>query len=157
MAMTKWTCFDGKEHPVSAEFTAKVPAELNGVPFQVLKAQMDSLLAMSNADVLEGGRELTDAEKAKVAAITHVLNLNRALAFMGGRDYREVLGKSATLDQVHGNSVTKDCGCVLQTVFDHNKRHLPGLKTYPHHSKRACTDHAHLKDDFAAHHKAFEG
>lgn len=152
---TQWKCFDGTKHPVSDAFTAKVPADINGIPHTVLKAELNALLSISSADVLDGGRELTEKERARVEGITDVMNLNRALAFMGGRDYRDLFGPGATLDQVHGNAVHKECGCVLQHAFDHNRRHESGIEVHPHYSLNACRDHAHLKDDFRAHHKAF--
>lgn len=148
---TLWTCFDGSVHPVSGAFTAKVPADMNGVPHAVLKAELHGLFAIASADVLDGGRPLNDEERARMDAIVHVMNLNRALAFMGGRDWRELFD---TLDQVHGNTIGLDCGCVLSQLFDHNKRHVPGeLALHPHHAHRVCARHAAVAHDFALHHK----
>jgi hypothetical protein len=151
-----WKCFDGSEHPVSDGFLERVPASLSGLPAGEIRARLTALLARSN-DPLDGHEPLSDDDRKSIEALTHVLNLNRALRFLAGRDYREVFGPDATLDQVHGNSITKDCGCVLQHMFDHNRRGEGGIEIHPHHSLAACGAHAHLKDNFREHHKILGG
>ena len=151
--MPMWTCFDGSTHPVSDGFMSRVHLDLNGKSYAQLRTELDGLLGMSGRDVLEGGRELTAVERARVEAITHVLNLNRALAFLSGRDYREIFGPDATLDQVHGNRFSPDtCNCILQNVFDHNRRGEGGIEVHPHHAHSVCAVHEHHGQDFRACH-----
>lgn len=153
--MQMWTCFDGSKHPVSTAFVARMHPDLDGKPYDAVKAELDRLLALTGRDILDGGRDLTAAERVRIDALTHVFNLNRALAFMAGRDYREIFGPDGTLDQVHGNTFAPDtCGCILQKVFDHNRRDQPGLETHPHHAKAVCHDHRGLAKDYKAHHAA---
>lgn len=149
-----WRCLDGSAHPVSDEFAARVPNHLQALSFAELETERQRLLTISGADKLAGGRPLADDERSRLEAVTHVINLNRALAWLAGRDYREIFGDDATLDQVHGNSLTADCGCVVQHMFDHSRRHEAGNPVHPHHSLKHCAGHAHMKGDFRAHHAA---
>ncbi len=100
---------------------------------------------------LSNERPLSKHLQAELAALTDFKNVNRAYALMRERDYREVFGPDATVDQIHHNRVRKSCGCALNFIFDHNERHMAGLQHHPHYPTVVCDAHAYLAGDFKAH------
>ena len=147
-----WKCFDGTVHPVSNAFVARVPADLNGLSLNLIIGERDYLMALASGDLLTRAKlSLGDDELKRLDALIDVLNLNRALKWLQGRDYRTVFGAGATLDQVHGNLRDMSCGCTLQVVFDHNRRTETDNETFPHYPVRICARHRHLGNDFIAH------
>lgn len=152
MARTLRT-FDGADHPVSdaqagrldAAFGAAWPTEADAI------AERDRLLALSQTRHMIGDESLGAIELAYLRACDDVVNMNRALRLMRGRDYREIFGPGATLDQVHHNRVHKACGCIINHIFDHNRRTDPDLKLHAHYLTVSCAKHAALAKDFEAH------
>lgn len=133
---------DGSVHPVSPRWYQR----------NVVKAQVARENEGRRQAILEIGNErpLTDKLRAELSALTEFKNVHNARKHLGGRDYREIFGANATLDQVHMNRVTKKCGCVLNYVFDHNVRHGTNITIYPHYPTKVCTEHAHFGRDFRA-------
>lgn len=134
---------DGSVHPVSAQWYER----------NVVKAGVNRENEARRLAILE----LTDERRhlpqfrAELAALDEFRNLNRAHHHLKGRDYREVFGAEGTLDQVHMNRVTKKCGCVLNFIFDHNKRRAANVEIHPHYPTKVCANHAQFGSDFKAH------
>lgn len=82
-----------------------------------------------------------DAERLRLANVTHVINAHRATRWLQGRPYQD-FGFTG-VDQVHGNACEHSCGCKTQHCFDHHKREGPpeGIITYPHFPQIACGKH----------------
>lgn len=110
-----WLCFDGSTHPVSSRFLAIVPQELSGRPYQQIEAERQFLLQMP--------AKIADEIRPRLRALDHVRNINSALRWLGGRDYRssnDAFGPGGTICQVHGNAWVPDtCECRLSFMFDH--------------------------------------
>lgn len=96
------------------------------------------------------GGTLTVAEEARRSAIIHVFNIHTTVNFLEGRSHEEF--GFATIDQVHGNEIVKECGCTLRTVHDHHKRGTVEAVPHPHTPLKSCDAHAHMAEDFRAHH-----
>jgi hypothetical protein len=154
--MVQWRCFDGSEHPVSERFSGIAPADLNGASFERVEGERQFLLA-SGMRLVEGKpiffpKELSKKQRARLRGIDHIINVNRALQFLDGRDYRspnDLFGVDGTLCQVHGNLWKPDtCGCELSFIFDHWLRERPKeIVHYPHHFRvLACARHRGFSD-----------
>lgn len=155
--MRSWICFDGSEHPVSKRFLAIVPGDLSGRPYAEVEGERQRLLRTGTRIDADGKPhfytdELTPKQRKRLRGIDFVLNMNRALQFLDGRDYRshnELFGPEGTLCQVHGQYWSPDtCGCKLSIIFDHWLRFFPKrLIHYPHHfGVVRCSKHRHLTD-----------
>lgn len=133
---------DGSIHPVSPQWY-----ERNVVQARVTRENEARRLA-----ILEIGNEhrLSPHLRAELAALTDFRSVNRAYKHLDGRDYREIFGSDATVDQIHMNRVTKRCGCVLNYVFDHNQRRAADIQIHPHYPTKVCGQHAALANDFGA-------
>lgn len=85
---------------------------------------------------------LTDRQKKYLEAWTNRNNMNSALAYLRGYDYR-VLGFE-TLCQVHGNLHSFPCGCKLHIIIDHHKRHVGYVDAdiKPLRAEFVCPEHA---------------
>lgn len=93
---------------------------------------------------------MTDRQKKYLEAWTNRLNMNSALAYMRGRDYREF--GFETLCQVHGNLYTAPCGCKVHFLFDHHKRtSLVDEDIKPLRVENACDTHVEQR------HNSIEG
>jgi hypothetical protein len=134
---------DGSIHPVSPEWYQR-----NVVGARVMRENERRRLAILE---LSNEHPLSAHAKAELAALTDFKNVNRAYALMERRDYREVFGPDATVDQIHHNRVQTTCGCVLNFIFDHNNREGAGLQQHPHYPTAVCDAHAYLAGDFKAH------
>ena len=156
----------GAAHPVTAKFQAEVLGphpDLASRPFNELENMRDELLKLSNRRynwqepkpkgvVMAPGGTLTVAEAGRLDAITHVLNVHKAVAFLQGRSHTEFGFEG--VDQVHATRIDKACGCSLHHVFDHHRRHEEANPTYPHYPMASCGKHAPLLGDYKAHHAA---
>lgn len=132
---------DGSVHPVSPQWYER----------NVVKAGVTGENEARRLALLRLTDEHRRSEfRAELAALTEFRNVNRALEQLGGRDYREIFGENATIDQVHVNRVTKECGCELNYIFDHNQRHMADNPIHPHRPTRVCEAHRRFGDDFAA-------
>jgi hypothetical protein len=88
----------------------------------------------------QGGQLLTERERAWLTARTNRDNMHRVVAFLAGRDFRDI---GPTLDCVHGQRWSPDtCGCVVDEVFHHFTKGEPSA----HRTARACRHHKHLAD-----------
>lgn len=158
-----WRCFDGSRHPVSEKFLAIVPVELNGVQFDSIEQERLGVLHQPNVQAYI--RELqkkkkppqldarTAADLARISACDQVVNINRSLIMLDGRNYRshnELFGPKGTLCQVHHNEWQPDCGCRLPFIYDHWLRDRPDrIVFYPHTWRMYhCPRHAG-KGDYA--------
>lgn len=114
-----------------------------------LEAERQRLLNQSNS------RRLNSGERDNLARITHVVNVHRALDRFD--DVHHSHFGFAYADQLHGNLVTKDCGCQIHYAVDHHA-HVEGrpLTLLPHRSEAHCPDHKHLTD-VHEHHAALQG
>jgi hypothetical protein len=133
---------DRSIHPVSPQWY-----ERNVVKASVTRENEARRLAI--LQLADERRHLTHL-RAELAALTEFKNVNRAYRHLDGRDYREIFGPDATVDQIHLNRVTKGCGCVLNYVFDHNQRRAADIQIHPHYPTRVCGVHAYLANDFRA-------
>ena len=155
--MQEWRCFDGSTHPVSEKFLEIVPLDLNGRPYAAVEAERLFLMQSGTYIRADGiprffPQVISAEQRLRLRAIDHVININRALQWLDGRDYRshnEMFGPEGTLCQVHGNAWRPDtCGCQLSFNFDHWLRDTPDRITqYPHHFQiKHCIRHVHLTD-----------
>ncbi len=117
------------------------------------QARRIELQLLSTERHKRGELPLTPAEEREMRACDEVCNMNNALRLMKGRDYRgtDLFGPTATIDQIHHNQIHALCGCIVNFIFDHNKRDQTGLVHYPHYWTRTCTAHEPLSKDFVAH------
>ncbi len=160
-----WRCFDGSEHPVSGRFMRAAHPNLNGVSYEDVERERINILN-SAVRVIKGvpqfySKLITNRQQKRLVALDHVININRALQFLDGRDYRshnEMFGPNGTLCQVHGNYWTplNRCGCRTSFIFDHWLRDKPDrIIIYPHwFGINVCERHQHLKGDYAEHYWA---
>lgn len=131
-------------HPVHDDVTLYVDAHSDNEEEQVL-------------GLWKAGEDLGPRERAILNAWTTRKNLDAALKFLDGKDYRAAFGFD-TLDQVHGQSWSPDvCGCTIHQVWDHRLRDAAPNEIV-HHAHRLhtlCDRHAPLvgPDDHAAHHE----
>lgn len=84
-------------------------------------------------------RSLNEIELDNLDSITAHINARNGVDWMAGRALAEVGFEG--VDQIHGQSTTLKCGCVLHHVFDHHKRHDEDLKVHPHHGHKLCDNH----------------
>lgn len=137
------------EFEVSPEF-----AKQNLEPYKMfqtlshneLEAERWRLLYLSNK------RRLDVMERLRLDAVTRVINVHRALDRFDDVDHTHFGFKFA--DQLHGNLITKDCGCQIHYAVNHHA-HIAGThrELLPHRSEAYCEDHKHLTD-VHEHHKA---
>lgn len=136
------------EFEVSPKF-AEAAGPLLTLSHEALETERWRLLNQSNS------RRLHPGEQTRLALVTHVINVHRALDKFDdvhhshfGFDYA---------DQLHGNMITKDCGCQIHYAVDHHA-HVEDRPTVllPHRSEAHCHDHKHLTD-VHEHHKALHG
>lgn len=93
--------------------------------------------------------KLSPRELARIRACDSVININRALMLLKGRDYRTIFGADATCDQVHHQSFEPDtCDCILNAIFDHNKRADAHKTLYPHFPSHQCEGHSKITDAY---------
>lgn len=124
----------GKDYPVTSMFAAKHNINgYDGLEREELERRRQKLLSLSNE------RRLNDIETANLASLTHHINARNGIDWLGDRPLAEI--EMEGVDQVHGQSLTLPCGCVLHHVFDHHKRHDADLKLHPHHGHVLCDDH----------------
>jgi len=125
-------------------------AGLLSVPHAALETERWRLLNQSNS------RRLTPQERSKLDSVTHVINVHRALDVFHDVHHSHFGFEYA--DQLHGNLITKDCGCQIHYAFDHHARDgsKGPLVLHPHRSEAHCHDHKHLTD-VREHHKALHG
>lgn len=99
--------------------------------------------------------ELTAIERVYLTAWNNRRNLDSAIKWLNGKDYRKEFGFE-TLDQVHGQSWAPDsCGCVVHQVWDHRLRETPELIVHhAHRSHMICERHEGKFKDHHAHHAA---
>lgn len=124
----------GKDYPVTAAWAAE--NNVNGYDVmdrKELERCRQKLLELSNE------RRLDDVEQRNLASITHQINARNGIDWLGDRSLAE-LGFQG-VDQVHGQSSTLECGCVLHHIYDHHKRHDADLVVHPHHGHKLCADH----------------
>jgi hypothetical protein len=133
---------DGSVHPVSPHWY-----EHNVVKAGVTRENESRRLAILE---LSDERRHLPQFRTELTALTAFKNVNRAHQHLNGRDYRDIFGAHATVDQVHMNRVTKPCGCVLNFVFDHNQRRAADVAIHPHYPTKVCGTHAHFGNDFKA-------
>src|SRR3974390_3355300 len=86
---------DGSVHRVSPEWYQR-----NVISARVTRENENRRLAILE---LSNERPLSAHLRAELAALTEFKNVNRAYKLMGGRDYHEVFGADATVDQIHHN------------------------------------------------------
>lgn len=128
-------------------------AEAHGGRLQMTHATLEAVrhtfLDQSNR------RRLTPSEAVSLASVTHVINVHRALDRFD--DVHHSHFGFAYADQLHGNLITKDCGCQIHYALDHHA-HQAGtaLVLQPHRSEAHCHDHQHLTD-VHEHHAALHG
>lgn len=117
---------DGVHHPVNAHWHAANTdpwPHLAASTRQELRDIQDELLLKSN-DTL-----LSKDELAYLKAANNHFDVRTCINLLGGRDHRDF--DFAGVDQLHFNSHTHECGCKLQTVFDHHKAREPGPDLTP--------------------------
>lgn len=125
----------GKDYPVTPGFDAA--HNVNGydeMEREALEQRRQKLLTLSNT------RPLNVIERANLDSITHHINARNGIDWLGSRPLAEV-GMEG-VDQIHGQSTTLPCGCVLHHVYDHHKRHDADLVVHPHHGHALCDGHA---------------
>lgn len=89
------------------------------------RAQAIKRLYASDAEFLaahENGElapTLSEEEQHRLDMVTHVINVHLSARWCQGRPHA-AFGFEG-MDQVHGGSITHDCGCVTQHVVDHHK------------------------------------
>ena len=156
---------NGSRYPVTDKFQQEVldsHPDLADLPYDQLTQMRGALLKLSdmrNSYMVPAPKEkmgpsgtLTATEHDRLQAITQVINVHHGVRFLQDRSHED-FGFTG-VDQIHGNRHTLACGCVLHTVFDHHKRHEEDKEIHPHHPRSSCDAHAHLLDDFKAHHLA---
>lgn len=133
---------------VSPKF-ARAHSHLLSVPHASLETERQFILGMSNV------RRLTELERQRLDQVTNVINVHRSLDYFDDVHHTDFGFNYA--DQLHGNLVTKDCGCQIHYALDHHafveQRHV---ELIPHRSEVHCARHVHLTD-VHAHHKALQG
>ena len=150
--MTNEIVIAGTRYPVTDKFQKEVfdaHPDLAAFAYSQLETSRDALLRLSNmrrrymvptpSEPMAPSGSLTVIEQARLDAITHVINVHHAVNFLQGRPHTD-FGFDG-VDQVHGNTHQKDCGCVHTYVFDHHKRFDADLTLHRHHDKRLCKDH----------------
>lgn len=117
-------------------------------PHEALETERTFLLNKSNL------RRLTGLERDRLGSITHVINVHRALDKFD--DVHHTHFGFHYADQLHGNLITKDCGCQIHYALDHHA-HVEGrhVELVPHRTEAHCADHKHLTD-VHAHHRALQ-
>ncbi len=157
--MTQFIAYDGTSHDVSPAQKARLDAAFGDEwpSRDEADALRKLLLVRSERNHRNGELPLTAQEERILRACDEVWNMNNAYRLMKGRDYREVFGSNATIDQIHLNSIHAPCGCIVNHIFDHNTRDQEERDHYPHFSTRACEAHAHHGADFKAHYSAVTG
>lgn len=150
----KFVCDSGKAHNIRFEVMQQIDVAfadhiVSGVfpNSDIAQALIAKILRTSEE------RQLTGREREQLKGADAVININRALHLMRGRDYKEIFGADATVCQIHHNRVTLDCGCHVNFVFDHHKRHDADKELHPHWCTEVCGDHEHMALDFKRHHK----
>lgn len=146
MAVRTFDASNGEKYIINQSFAAQLDQALpEGWPdAHTAEHQRLALLDASNS------RELTGAERVKLAALTHLKNMHKSAELLKGRAIEDVFGPGATIDQVHHNSITMPCGCKLNIIFDHNKRNDPSHENIPHYPTSACAEHP-VGDDYKEH------
>ncbi len=133
---------DGSIHPVSPQWYAR-----NVMKARIFREDEGRRQALMHVGT---DRRLTAQLRRELEALTEFRNVNRAYKHLDGRDYREIFGQDATVDQVHMNRVRKSCGCVLNYVFDHNQRAAAETEIHPHYPTAVCAAHSSLAGDINA-------
>ncbi|MBI1313689.1 hypothetical protein GC176_20545 [bacterium] len=134
---------DGQRYPISSTVEVQLKSafgdEWSKINSDRARITIATLLRKSER---EG---ISEEERGVISACDTVVNMNRALKWLDGRDMRDIYGPDATLCQVHGNAAYVDtCGCVLQHAVDHHKRHLSPEKQdrHAHHPLKVCGHHS---------------
>lgn len=136
--------FDGSVHHVRDGFHIFV----DGHSRDEEKAAITRWQATAPADKpwLRHRDPLSPRQLKYLDAWTNRNNMNSALAYLKGRDYREF--GFETLCQVHGNLHTFPCGCKHHVIFDHHKRELgyEDSDIKPLRAEEVCDRHRHHND-----------
>lgn len=143
---------DGKAYPVSAVFEAETATphpDLLAMPYPALEVERSRLLKLSDdrhafrvaepVGPLAPSGTLTIVEADRLDAVTRTINVHSAVRFLGGRPQTDFGFEG--VDQVHGNAVRMDCGCIFHTVHDHHLRGTDGAVAQLHRTHRACAVH----------------
>lgn len=92
----------------------------------------------------------TDRQREMLKAWDNRNNINSAIRYLDGRDYREF--GFDTVCQVHGNRHTRTytCGCSFHVLFDHHLEHVQNEDIKVLRSEHICDGHRHHNDLDAA-------
>lgn len=156
MARREIRTSDGASHPVSDPLAERFDAAFVAEWFSESQAQqwLEGIKETANARKrahlymrsAKGGRSpyITDREEARLKACDMVVSMNSAARALQGRDYREMFGPDATLDQVHGGQSLYRCGCVINYFYDHWKAQADQPHDHHPHYSYPCDEHAHF-------------
>ena len=141
----------GVVYPTSPTFQAETEAlhpDLLTTSYEALEAERDVLMKLSTdrhtfraptpSGPLAPGGTLTVAEYDRLQAIVRTMNVHHGVNFLQGRPHTDFGFEG--VDQVHGNLLHLDCGCIHAVVFDHHQRHVRP-PVHEHYPRRLCEDH----------------
>lgn len=135
------------EFPVSDRFAMFCPPDLLRTHHADLESERRGWYNLSN---IRAPWPLSVGEKARLAQLTHVINVHRSLDVFD--DWTPGAMGHEHADSLHGNMRTHDCGCQVHVAVCHyGERPAHG-----HRTLAACKDHAHHTDPHE-HMKALEG
>lgn len=123
--------------PVTDKFAMFCPPEFLTMSHEALESERQRLLQLSNK---RAPWSLTTDELARLAQVTHVINVHRSLDVFD--DWKPGDLSLAEADRLHGNMRHHDCGCKLHVAFDHYGE-APAIG---HRIHTLCHDHRQHTD-----------